>query len=57
MPGLGKVDWRAFFGELYRAGYEGDIVIEHEDHDFEGDEERVLRGFALAHGVLRPYIV
>jgi sugar phosphate isomerase/epimerase len=57
LPGLGEVDWRVFFGELYRAGYDGDIVVEHEDRDFEGTEDRVLRGFILARGVLRPYIV
>ena len=45
------------FAALYRAGYDGDVIIEHEDRDFEGADERVKRGFILARGVLRPYVV
>jgi sugar phosphate isomerase/epimerase len=56
MPGLGQVDWRAFFAGLYRAGYDGPVVIEHEDRDFEGSEEAVKRGFLLARDVLRPLV-
>ena len=33
------------------------MIIEHEDRDFEGSDERVKRGFILARDVLRPYIV
>jgi sugar phosphate isomerase/epimerase len=57
LPGLGDVDWSDLFAALYRAGYDGDVIIEHEDRDFEGSDERVKRGFILARGVLRPYIV
>jgi sugar phosphate isomerase/epimerase len=56
MPGLGEVDWSRFFSELYRAGYRGPVIIEHEDRSFEGSEEAVRRGFLLARDVLRPYI-
>ena len=56
IPGLGEVDWRVIFGALYRAGYDGDIIIEHEDRVFEGTDELVKRGFLLARDVLRPYI-
>ena len=42
---------------LYRAGYAGDCIIEHEDRDFEGTDELVKRGFLLARNVLRPYCV
>lgn len=56
MPGLGEVDWPGFFAELYRAGYDGPVVIEHEDRDFEGSEEKVKRGFLLARDVLRPFV-
>ena len=56
MPGLGEVDWPGFFAGLYRAGYDGPVVIEHEDRDFEGSEEKVNRGFLLARDVLRPFI-
>jgi sugar phosphate isomerase/epimerase len=56
MPGLGEVDWPDFFACLYREGYDGPIVIEHEDRDFEGSDARIKRGFMLARDVLRPYI-
>ncbi|MEO5964639.1 MAG: sugar phosphate isomerase/epimerase [Candidatus Limnocylindrales bacterium] len=55
IPGLGDVDWRVVFGELYRGGYEGDCIIEHEDRRFEGTDEKVKQGFLIARDVLRPY--
>lgn len=57
LPGLGEVDWRVFFAALYRAGYDGDIIVEHEDRGFERTDELVKRGFLLARDVLRPYVV
>ncbi len=56
MPGLGDVDWNVIFSGLYRAGYDGPVIIEHEDRTFEGSDELVKRGFLLARDVLRPYI-
>ena len=56
LPGLGEVDWRVFFSSLYRAGYDGDIIIEHEDRGFEGTVELVQRGFLIARDTLRPWI-
>ncbi|RYI26563.1 MAG: sugar phosphate isomerase/epimerase [Acetobacteraceae bacterium] len=56
MPGLGEVDWQDFFATLYRAGYDGPIIIEHEDRTFEGTDEKIKRGFALARDTLRPYV-
>lgn len=56
MPGLGEVDWPAFFSGLYRAGYDGPVIIEHEDRNFEGSDERIQRGFELARDVLRPFV-
>ena len=56
LPGLGDVDWGVLFAALYRAGYDGDVIIEHEDRDFEGTDELVKRGFLLARDILRPYI-
>ncbi len=55
IPGLGDVDWGAVFSGLYRAGYEGDCIIEHEDRRFEGTDEKVKQGFLIARDVLRPY--
>ena len=54
--GLGDVDWPGFFSALYRAGYDGPVIIEHEDRLFEGSDDRIKRGFALARDVLQPYI-
>ena len=56
LPGLGEADWRRIFAALWRVGYDGDIIIEHEDRDFEGSDELVKRGFLLARDILRPYI-
>ncbi len=56
MPGLGEVDWTVFFSGLYRAGYDGPVIIEHEDRRFEGTDEKVKRGFLLARDVLRPLV-
>jgi sugar phosphate isomerase/epimerase len=56
MPGLGDVDWSEIFSGLYRAGYDGPVVIEHEDRKFEGSDEAVKRGFRLARDVLQPYV-
>lgn len=54
--GLGDVDWSNFFSGLYLAGYDGPIIIEHEDRLFEGTDDKVKRGFLLARDVLRPFI-
>lgn len=56
MPGLGDVNWSEIFSGLYRAGYDGPVIIEHEDRDFEGSDEKVKRGFELARDILQPYI-
>jgi sugar phosphate isomerase/epimerase len=56
MPGLGEVDWSAFFSGLYRVGYDGPVIIEHEDRRFEGSDDKVKRGFLLARDILQPYV-
>jgi sugar phosphate isomerase/epimerase len=56
LPGLGDVDWARFHADLYRAGYDGDVIIEHEDRGFEKTDELIKRGFLIARDVLRPYI-
>jgi len=57
LPGLGEVPWARVFSALYRVGYDGYVVVEHEDRSFEGTVERVRAGFLLARDVLRPFIV
>jgi sugar phosphate isomerase/epimerase len=56
MPGLGEVDWSGFFSGLYRVGYDGPVIIEHEDRRFEGSDENIKRGFMLARDVLHPFV-
>ena len=56
LPGLGDADWGEIFSNLYRVGYDGDCIIEHEDRRFEGTDQLVKRGFLLARNILRPYI-
>ena len=56
LPGLGHVDWGVVVSSLYRVGYDGPIIIEHEDRDFEKTDELVKRGFLLARDVLSPYV-
>jgi sugar phosphate isomerase/epimerase len=46
IPGLGDVDWGAFFSALTDAGYHGPVCIEVEDRAFESslaDRQRALR--------------
>jgi sugar phosphate isomerase/epimerase len=56
IPGLGDAPWATIFSELYRVGYDGPIIIEHEDRVFEGTDEKVKRGFLVARDILRPYV-
>ena len=46
IPGLGDVNWPAFFSALTEVGYRGSVCIEVEDRAFEGsleDRKRALR--------------
>ena len=39
LPGLGEIRWDRFLSALYRVGYDGPVVVEHEDRGFEGSEQ------------------
>jgi len=62
LPGLGDVDWPAFFGVLMEAGYSGAMNIEHEDRfygwPYPGNEfsEAYREGFRMAHRYLRQFV-
>jgi sugar phosphate isomerase/epimerase len=56
IPGLGEVRWDRFLSALHAVGYDGPVIIEHEDRRFEATEELVIRGFHIARDVLRPYV-
>jgi sugar phosphate isomerase/epimerase len=57
LPGLGEIHWDRFLAALYQAGYDGCVVIEHEDRGFEGSDEKVKAGFLLARNAVGPYVV
>jgi sugar phosphate isomerase/epimerase len=45
LPGMGDVDWGAFFSALTDAGYNGPVCVEVEDRAYEGslaDRKRSL---------------
>jgi sugar phosphate isomerase/epimerase len=56
LPGFGEAPWARIFATLYKVGYAGDCIIEHEDRKFEGTDELVQRGMLIARDVLRPYV-
>ncbi len=56
MPGLGDLDWAEVFSGLHRAGYDGPVIVEHEDRNFEGSQDNIKRGFLQARDVLRPFV-
>ena len=56
VPGLGEVQWGRIFADLYRVGYPGDCIIEHEDRQFEGTDDLLKRGFLVARDTLRPFV-
>jgi sugar phosphate isomerase/epimerase len=46
LPGLGEVEWSAFFAALTTAGYKGPVCVEVEDRAYEGalaERKRALR--------------
>jgi sugar phosphate isomerase/epimerase len=57
LPGLGEVRWDRFMSALYAVGYDGGVIVEHEDRQFEATEELVIRGFHIARNALAPYVV
>lgn len=62
LPGLGSIDWAAFFTVLQDVGYEGAMSVEHEDPLYDppgghGDfTEGCKTGFRMAHRYLAQYV-
>ena len=54
LPGLGEVRWDRFVSALYKAGYDYAVVVEHEDRQFEGSDDKVKAGFLLARNAVAP---
>ncbi|EIV96316.1 sugar phosphate isomerase/epimerase [Frankia sp. QA3] len=56
VPGRGDLDWRRIIDVLDEGGYDGAVVVEHEDPVWSGSVERVERGLRVAYGTLRPLV-
>jgi sugar phosphate isomerase/epimerase len=55
LPGFAAFDWHAFFALLYELGFDGNVVIEHEDDSFR-DDRRAL-GFLLSGNYLKKMLM
>lgn len=56
LPGLGEVDWSAFFSTLNQAGYSGPVCVEMEDRGYEGSLEDRKRGLRQCARYLRQFV-
>lgn len=63
LPGLGSIDWAAFFTVLQDRGYQGAMSIEHEDPLYGSPNrggpdfsEEYKMGFRMAHRYLRQFV-
>ncbi|WP_425148646.1 sugar phosphate isomerase/epimerase family protein [Deinococcus sp.] len=56
LPGLGDVDWSAFFAALSSAGYRGAVCVEAEDRAYEGSLADRQRGLIQSARFLRNYL-
>jgi len=56
LPGLGDVDWGAFFSVLSDTGYDGPVCVEVEDRAYEGTLERRLEALRQSYRYLRQFV-
>ncbi|HEV7350418.1 sugar phosphate isomerase/epimerase family protein [Telluribacter sp.] len=56
LPGLGDVNWRAFFAALTDVRYRGPVVIEVEDKAYEGSLEDVQSAILTSRNFLRQFL-
>ena len=56
LPGLGDVDWGAFFSVLTDTGYNGPVCVEVEDRAYEGSLSDRKRSLVQSHTYLRNFI-
>ena len=57
LPGLGEVDWGAFFAELTNAGYDGPVCIEVEDRAYERTLRDRRRALIQSRRYLEQFVV
>jgi len=53
IPGWGHIDWREIYKVLYDIGFNGPVIIEHEDPVFDGELRPV--GLKMGHDYLRQF--
>ncbi|NBA88815.1 TIM barrel protein [Emticicia sp. CRIBPO] len=56
LPGLGDVNWRAFFAALTDVRYRGPVVIEVEDKAYEGSPEDVTTAIRTARNYVKQFL-
>ena len=56
LPGLGDVDWGAFFSVLGDTGYTGPVCVEVEDRAYEGSLELRKASLAQSYTYLRQFV-
>ncbi len=56
LPGRGDVDWSLFLLELNMTDYEGPVVIEFEDKEFEKSEEEIKIGLLTTKNYINQFI-
>ena len=56
LPGMGDVNWGAFFSVLTDSGYDGPVCVEVEDRAYEGSLKKRLASLQQSHDYLRQFI-
>ncbi len=56
LPGLGDVNWRAFFAALTDVRYRGPLVIEVEDKAYEGSEDDVKAAILTSRNFVKQFL-
>lgn len=56
MPGKGDVDWDKFISTLKEIGYDDELVIEHEDLEYQDTLAKVKEGLELGYNFLKARI-
>lgn len=57
IPGLGDVDWGAYFSALTDVGYDGPVCVEVEDRAFEGPVERRKASLVQSQRYLQQFVI
>ena len=56
LPGLGDVNWKKFLTQLKEVGYEGPVVIEFEDKNYESSEELIIKSLLKTRKYISKYL-